>query len=684
MGADSKFLNEHQQRRLRVTCEHIDWLLSDMEATLNATVSKSPFPKYIANVPPSQRRLIEDYIVRMRAQLVRVLKGQQIDLPAPAIPASRSLYTTLTFVHIDIEELKPQYMRGYGELPESLAHELNGIVGELENLVQKLNELLSQQSAQNLQDRLRRLEQDGTDAHPLAALERLVSKHGLVEYRSVLTMILDRLEDKSFEIAVFGRVSSGKSSLLNAVLGTYVLPVGVTPITAVPTRIAYSENAAVTVWFADKSPKQFSLSELSEFVTEQRNPGNDRHVSRVLVHLSSAQLREGIVLVDTPGLGSLAISGAAETRAYMPHCDLGAVLIDAASSITPDDLQTIQALYEIGTPAIVLLSKADLLNPGDATRLLAYTRRQIASALGVDIPVSPVSTLPSHRELLNQWFESAIRPLYARSQDLKLASLRTKVCSLRRSILTALSSQLHRAGTVAQDKKRLEDAETQLRHATARLQEAQGTLRRVREDLQRDARKYLELLSRSVAEQWRKNEYGIPVPDVPSLAHSVVHDRAAMVEEYLRSLVTESVETLARIGEILGSADRPTGEEFRSFVREMPVFEFPVPKSAILRPKLAFLGKRHVEREIAAQLEKRIGISFVQGVATYAALLQAWVDGVLKQIRARFELRAESYRAQLERCLTARQITPEALAELQRDLAALGMNENANATVESR
>jgi len=93
MGADSEFLNEHQQRRLLVTCKHIDSLLSDMEATLNAAASRSPFPKYIADVPPSLRGLVEDHITRMRTQLVRVLKGQQMETPKPAIPASRSLYT---------------------------------------------------------------------------------------------------------------------------------------------------------------------------------------------------------------------------------------------------------------------------------------------------------------------------------------------------------------------------------------------------------------------------------------------------------------------------------------------------------------------------------------------------------------------------------------------------------------
>ena len=44
---------------------------------------------------------------------------------------------------------------------------------------------------------------------------RIVNIHGFVEFRPTLTMIVDRLEAKSFEIAVFGRVSSGKSLLLN-------------------------------------------------------------------------------------------------------------------------------------------------------------------------------------------------------------------------------------------------------------------------------------------------------------------------------------------------------------------------------------------------------------------------------------------------------------------------------------
>src|ERR1039458_10452152 len=96
---------------------------------------------------------------------------------------------------------------------------------------------------ENLQERLQRLEQQGDEVALLKRLEAIIAEQGLVEFRSTVSMILDRLEDNRFEIAGFGRVSSGKSSLLNATLGTDVLPVGVTPITAVPTALPLGARA---------------------------------------------------------------------------------------------------------------------------------------------------------------------------------------------------------------------------------------------------------------------------------------------------------------------------------------------------------------------------------------------------------------------------------------------------------
>ena len=478
-------LNSNHERRLSVTCRHIDKLLADMESMLNVSASKLAFPQYAPDLTSAQRRVIEDYISRIRAQLVRVLDGQNMERPPADIPVSRTLHATLTFVDIAVEELKPEYMRGYGEVPTAAAVELNGIAGELQGLVRQLDHYLTRGAGENLQQRLEKLEQTGDEVLLLKKLESIITERGLVEFRSTLSMILDRLEDNSFEIAIFGRVSSGKSSLLNAMLETDVLPVGVTPITAVPTRLAYGEAAAVNVWFANRSPERYEISQLPEFVSEQLNPGNEKHVTRIVVQLPSPRLRDGITFVDTPGLGSLATRGAAETLAYLPRCDLGVVLIDAGSTLTPDDLQTIQILYDAAIPATVLLSKADLLTVEDRSRVIEYVRDHIRKELNLDLTVHAVSVVHESKELLTRWFEEDIAPLYNQRQELKVLSIRRKLGGLRQSVEIALRARLRRKDQVPLQKiAQLRVVEAELRQANGRLEEMKKIARRVADELE--------------------------------------------------------------------------------------------------------------------------------------------------------------------------------------------------------
>jgi hypothetical protein len=86
------------------------------------------------DVTPAQRRVIDDYIARIRVQLALVLDGQGIERPEPSIPVSRSLHIALTFINIAAVELQPRYMRGYGEISTTAAADLNRIASELVGL----------------------------------------------------------------------------------------------------------------------------------------------------------------------------------------------------------------------------------------------------------------------------------------------------------------------------------------------------------------------------------------------------------------------------------------------------------------------------------------------------------------------------------------------------------------------
>jgi len=665
-------LNPNHARRLSVTCRHIDKLLADMESALSASGSKKAFPEYLPDLTPVQRQVIEDYIARIRSQLVRILDGQDIERPAPSIPVSRSLHTILTFVGIAAEELQPKYMRGYGEVPPAAALELNGIAAELLSLTNRLDQYITHRAGENLKQRLQQLEQVGNEVALLKQLEEVISEHGLVEFRSPLAMILDRLTDKSFEIAVFGRVSSGKSSLLNATLGTDVLPVGVTPITAVPTRITHGEIPSVYVWFADRPREQREISQLADLVTEQRNPGNEKHVTRVVLELPSPRLREGITFVDTPGLGSLATRGTAETLAYLPRCDLGVVLIDAGSALMPDDLRTIHTLNEAGIPANVLLSKADLLSQDDRGQVIEYVRSHIRSELNLEIEVHAVSARPGTVDLLTPWFERDIAPLYSQSRELKSRSMRRKVRCLQQSIETTLLGRLGKKDQFPIPVEELRDLEARLRQAGGKLQETHAIVRRIASEIRDLASLALTRAAAGLMDHWNRGNEADGEQVVLHAVHQVVQERCGRLCDVVSALSQELHQTLQWTANQLGLADAPAAEEFSSCLREMPLVDLGSITSTLTRPAMiSFGGRRIAERWTAWRLASSTGPAIEQALSAYSRLAGDWSDGTVGQIQRLFDAYADSYRALIERLAGPSQLSSEQEQAILRSLNVL-------------
>jgi len=649
MAERPQLFNSSQERHLRVTCEYVDQMLKDVETILASSASKSPFPKYIPDISPFQRKVIEDYVARVRARLLRVLESVSIERQEPFIPASRAVHTAVTFMDIAVEELRPRHMRGYGELPETAATELNGIVGEFQALFTKFDEVLIEEEAGDLKGRLGKLENLGSDSDLLKRLERIIDERGLVEYRPTLAMILDRLEDQSFEIAVFGRVSSGKSSLLNSILQMDLLPVGVTPITAVPTRIKYGESPVLEVRFPDKAGEVHALQDLVHFVTERLNPGNEKRVARLVVSVPSPRLASGIVFVDTPGLGSLATSGAAETLNYMPRCDLGVVLVDAGSILTNEDLQIVRALYQAGVPAQVLLSKSDLLKPEDETRMLSYIRDHIRSELGVELSIRPVSSLPGQRKLLDGWFIDDIMPLYSTRRELKLQSVQRKIGGLRRSLIASLKAKLKRSQQGLERPGTTEEVEAAIRQATALIERVRSAADSIADHLKPAALGALHTAAENLIAAWKLKQTTSVDSVLRDAISSAVNGKAAEVRELLVSLASELTQVLNASAHKLRGGDAPAPEEFEVLIREMPALDLRV-MNAKVAPSLwrGLLGSGMAVKQLSRELNSQLADQITNELTTYSSLLRGWVRSMIEQLRMSFQAYADAYRAQAE------------------------------------
>lgn len=663
-GLSPEGFNEPQKRRLVSSASYIDKLLLDIEQILSAS-SSGGFPKYKNPLAPVQVRVVRDYIKRLRQQIIRVLADLDVGLPEPRFDSSFSIRVTLQFIEVALEEIAPHRLTGYGSVPESLIKPLAGGIQEMKGIVRQMESYLSQRIEADLSSRLGQLPGSNEDAEFLKRLGDIVERYSFVEFRASLSQLVEKIESPTYEIAFFGRVSTGKSSLLNAIMGVDLLPIGVTPITAVPTRIKNGLASQLFVWTAEGGFSKQPINRLPDFATEFQNPGNEKRVTRLLVEVPLPMLPDEVVLVDTPGLGSLALEGAAETLAYLPRSDLGVVLVDASSNLQADDVATVDALRAATIPALVVLSKADLIPEQDRERLLDYTRTQLARQIGIQIDVALLSSRPELRQTLQTWVDHQISPRVVDAKRLARESNRRKARALGRRILHALEMTAKkgdvRSGSSLQD---LKAVETRLRQAASLVESVRDQSFEITDTIRNAAGPVLARVSDRAIELWQQNTTSSQT-DGSWIAKTInqftqieVERLANLIQEEAREL-TAALETASSV---LSTGEREDRLNLEDFVKDMPPAEFTPVGSGINKPRLLALSQTLARRSALGELEKKLGGPISQFFESYGRTLEVWARGTLDVLAREFEIHADIYRAQLQR-LTGATSQPETAGE---------------------
>jgi hypothetical protein len=100
--------------------------------------------------------------------------------------------------------------------------------------------------------------------------------------------LLDRWRARRFVALIVGEFKRGKSTLVNALVGRDLLPTGVPPVTAVPTRVSSGPRARAVARFRNGTEREIPLDEIRDYVDESRNPRNHRGVASVDVEVPRA------------------------------------------------------------------------------------------------------------------------------------------------------------------------------------------------------------------------------------------------------------------------------------------------------------------------------------------------------------------------------------------------------------
>ncbi len=225
------------------------------------------------------------------------------------------------------------------------------------------------------------LTSDVNGASRLHRLAQLAEELGSGRIAEEARDLASRISEGRFYVACIGQFKRGKSTLINALIGDAVLPVGFTPVTAVPTVIRFGEKRKARLQGEDGSWADVSVSDLNQYVSEEFNPENTKGVRGVEVFVPSSLLAGGMCFVDTPGLGSVFTGNTAATHAFIPHIDAALVVIGADPPLAGEELGLVEAVAQQVQDIVLVLNKADRTTPEEKAAAMDFADRQVRKRL---------------------------------------------------------------------------------------------------------------------------------------------------------------------------------------------------------------------------------------------------------------------------------------------------------------
>ncbi|MBS0325257.1 MAG: dynamin family protein, partial [Proteobacteria bacterium] len=220
--------SQRERTRIAAALVEVERCLTEATHALDAAAAR--FSSVPDDATPLQRRLIADYAERFREAMAALADRYRVQIEPAGRSARQRARDALDRAMVVVEELGPRRFLTDGEPSDELASELRRIVSQLQEPLDAMRAVLTGAAIVPAPAVSSAASGDGA---LLADIARVIAAHELGELAPALQCLAGRFKQNDLEIAAFGRVNSGKSSLLNAFLGEPLLPVGLTPVTAI-------------------------------------------------------------------------------------------------------------------------------------------------------------------------------------------------------------------------------------------------------------------------------------------------------------------------------------------------------------------------------------------------------------------------------------------------------------------
>ena len=214
----------------------------------------------------------------------------------------------------------------------------------------------------------------------IALMEQAAFLEDQVSHTSEL---LERLCGRELIISVVGQFKRGKSSLINALLGDELLPVGIIPLTTAVTEIRRGNSFKAVVRFSDGAEQETSRENLPDYISEQKNPGNRKNVADVKLWTEHTPFASGIALVDTPGVGSVHQHNTQTSHSYIEKSDAVLFLLSVDSPVSETERDFLLKVRENAAKFYFAVNKTDMITEDNLKEFLSYSKAVLALLSGM-------------------------------------------------------------------------------------------------------------------------------------------------------------------------------------------------------------------------------------------------------------------------------------------------------------
>lgn len=215
----------------------------------------------------------------------------------------------------------------------------------------------------------------------LSSISQQYGKRAVIEN---INNAIDKI-DNSTSILFCGEFKRGKSSLINAIIGDEICPTDIGIATAVVTRIMYDQTKKAVRYYGNLLEGENSLKkeEIAWDDIQKYTVGDVIEIGSTVqmdLYYPSEFLKEGLVVIDTPGIGGLDPRHANLTAMALPYADIAVFITDASEPVTESELKFYEKKVASRVKStIVLINKSDILSQDVLQTHIETTRNTFLS-----------------------------------------------------------------------------------------------------------------------------------------------------------------------------------------------------------------------------------------------------------------------------------------------------------------